>query len=47
MGIIEAILTYSTVSSVIKYLLSIHMHDIKLELYRLNQTDAVPDFRDL
>ena len=44
-GIIAAVLTYRAASFVIKYLLSIHMHDIKLELYRLNQTDSIPGFK--
>lgn len=46
-GIIAAVRTYSTVSFVIKYLLSIHMHDTKLELYRLHQIDIVSGFREL
>lgn len=44
--VIAAILTCGTVSFAIKYLLSIHMHDTKLERYSLNQKDAVPSFKE-
>lgn len=46
-GIIAAVHTYSPISFVIKYLLSTRMHDTKLELHRLHQTDAVSGFREL